>query len=329
MNSIIITGGAGYIVSHAVKLFFEKGFKVYVIDNLENGYQQPLDILKDYGELEFIKADLRNKEEFKKAFENIKADAVLHFAALCSVNESVEQPEKYFENNVIGTKNLLEVMKEHGIKNIIFSSTCATYGETQYLPVDEKHPLAPTNPYGQTKLEAEKVIKESGINYVILRYFNVCGADSQGVVGDSKKPSSLLVQNAVRGAMGIEEFKFTCPEVDTPDKSPIRDYINVEDLVQAHFKAYEYLVKGGSSEIINLGTGVGSSVREIVKKVEEILGVTLKEKKGEQRKGEYAKIYADFSKAKKLLGWQPEKSLEQSIKSLEKWYKNFPNGYDN
>lgn len=332
-KKILITGGAGYIGSHAIKLFLEKGCEVISFDNLSRGFEEPFQILKKYGKLQGVNGDLRNKEDIRKVFKENKIDAVAHFAALCSVNESMEQPELYFENNVIGSLNLFEAMREAGVKNIIFSSTCATYGETEYLPVDENHPQNPANPYGESKLLTERMLRWYGslhnFKYVIFRYFNVCGADTKGEIGDSKKPSSLLVQNAVRGAMGIEPFSYTCQEVDTPDKSPIRDYIDVEDLANAHYMAYEYLLKtDNKSEIFNLGNGAGWSVKEIVSKVEQEFGAKMVKKEGQTRKGEYAKIYADTSKAFKILKWKPVKSIEDSILSLRKWYEKYPNGYN-
>lgn len=332
-KKILITGGAGYIGSHAVKLFLEKGCEVISFDNLSRGFEESLEILRKYGRLQSVKGDLRNKEDIRKVFKENKIDAVAHFAALCSVNESMEQPELYFENNVGGSLNLFEAMREAGVKNIIFSSTCATYGETKYLPVDEKHPQNPASPYGESKMLTERMLRWYGdlhnFKYVIFRYFNVCGADTKGEIGDSKKPSSLLVQNAVRGAMGIEPFSYTCQKVETSDGSPIRDYIDVEDLVNAHYISYEYLEKAGNkSEIFNLGNGAGWSVKEIVSKVEQEFGVEMIKREGQMRKGEDAKIYADTSKVFEMLKWKPTKSIKDSILSLRKWYEGHPNGYE-
>jgi UDP-glucose 4-epimerase len=330
MKKILITGGAGYIGSHAVKLFLEKGYEVVVFDNLSRGFREPLNILKKSGKLDFVRGDLRNRSAVEKVFQKHKIDGVLHFAALCLVNESMENPGMYFENNVCGSLNLLEAMKKYGVEKIIFSSTCATYGETKYLPVDEKHPQIPVNPYGESKLLVEKMLpwyEAFGINHVILRYFNICGAATSGIIGDSKKPSQLLMQNAVRGAMGIEPFAFTCAKVKTSDGTPIRDYIDVEDLVEAHLAAWEYLEKGGKSNVFNLGNGKGYSVKEIVSEVEKAFGVKMQKKQSEARKGEYAKIYADPQKAMRTLKWKPKKSLAQSVESLRKWYEKFPQGY--
>ena len=331
---ILVTGGAGYIGSHAVRLLLDKGEKVAVLDNLFRGYGEVIEVLQEkYGKdnLSFYKADLRNAEEVNNVIKKVKPETVMHFGALCLVNESMEMPGLYFENNVGGSLNLLEAMVKNKVKNLVFSSTCAVYGENKYLPVDEKHPLSPTNPYGRSKLMVEQMIewyaKVYGLNYVIFRYFNVAGASADGLIGDSKKPSQLLVQNAVRGALGIEEFKLTCPKVETVDGTPIRDYVNVEDLAEAHFLAGKYLGKGGKSEVFNLGTGKGNSVLEVVEKVKEVTGVSFDVEKGEERKGEYGAVYADITKAKKLLGWKPEKKIEDSVKSLVKWYKRKPDGW--
>lgn len=327
---VLITGGAGYIGSHAVKLFLERGRHVVVFDNLSRGFRGAVDNLSKLGKVTFVKGDLRDKEALARLFASNHIDSVLHFAALCSVDESTKQPGTYFENNVLGTVNLLEEVRKAGVP-IIFSSTCAVYGESQYLPVDEKHRTQPANPYGESKLMAEKVIewygKLHGVRYAILRYFNVCGAASDGLVGDSKKPSLLLVQNAVRGAMGIESFSYTCPQVDTRDGTPIRDYIDVEDLVEAHAFALEHLQQGKENLLLNLGSGSGYSVKEIVASVEGVFGLKLGEKQSEPRAGEYAAVYADSSHAHRVLGWKPKKNLEQSILSLKKWYEYYPVGY--
>jgi UDP-glucose 4-epimerase len=312
-------------------LFLENGYKVYVIDNLHRGYKQAIETLAQFGDLEFENLDLRQADALKHYLKDKKIDSVLHFAALCLVTESMEQPETYFNNNVVGSLNLLEAMRENGCNNLIFSSTCAVYGESHYLPVDENHPKTPTNPYGESKLMVEKMIEWYGkihnLNYLVFRYFNVCGASEDGKTGDSKKPSVLLLQNAVRGAMGIQQFEITCPKVDTPDGTPIRDYVDVNDLVYAHYLGHQYLLNGGNSDFINIGTGKGFSVEEIVKSVENIMNVTLPRKQGESRKGEYAAVYASYEKAKKLLSWEPQRSLKDSVESLEKWYKTHSNGY--
>ncbi len=333
MDKILITGAGGYIGSVSAKLFLDKGYEVVAVDNFATGYKKPLEYLKkNYpGKFGFYDVDLTG--DVSKVFEKEKGiQAVIHYAASCIVDESMKNPGKYFSNNVAATANLLSAMDKHDVKNIIFSSTCAVYGEAIYYPINEKHPLNPTTPYGASKKMAEEVIQWYGklrkFNYMILRYFNVCGASDDGTVGDSKKPSSLLVQNAVRGALGIEKFYLTCPEVDTPDKTPIRDYVNVVDLNEAHLKAYEYIKKTGNSDIINLGTGTGNSVLEVVQQVKKITGKEIPVEKANTRQGDDAKKVADIKRAREVLGWEPKRTIEDSVKSLVEWYKNHPQGWD-
>lgn len=334
MSKILITGCGGYIGSIAANLFLKAGYQVIGLDNFQTGYKKPIEFLENkFGKdkFKFFEADL--KSDLSPIFKNETGiSAVVHFAASCIVDESMKDPFKYFNNNVSGTVNLLSAIDKFGIKNIIFSSTCAVYGEAEYYPIDEKHPLNPTTPYGASKKMAEEVIrwfgKIKGIQYCILRYFNVCGANDDGTVGDSKKPSTLLVQNAVRGALGIEKFYLTCPEVNTPDKTPIRDYIDVVDLNEAHLKAFEYLVSAGKSEIINLGTGTGYSVLEVIDQVKKLTGINIPIEKANTRSGDDAKKIADIKLAKKILGWQPKRTIEDSVKSLLVWYKNHPNGWE-
>ena len=331
---ILVTGGAGYIGSIATYLLLQKGHDVVVFDNFSTGHETALKKFENEfpDKFKYYQADLKDKESLAKVFSSEKGiDAALHYAASCQVNESMEHPAMYFENNVVGSLNLVDALINNGIGKLVFSSTCAVYGDTQYVPVDEKHPTNPQSVYGESKLMVEKIIdwygRLKGMDYVILRYFNVCGASDDGEVGDSKDPSVLLMQNAVRGALDIQSFKLTCAVVDTPDGTPIRDYINVVDLNEAHISALEYLEGGGESEIINLGTGTGNSVLEIVEKVEEITNTKLPREKGEERKGEDTKIFADITKAKEKLGWEPKRSIEDSVKSLVKWYKEHPNGW--
>jgi len=332
-KKILITGCAGYIGSVATDLFLKNGYTVVGIDNFQTGYQQPIELLKKkYSNFVFYEKDL--KEELSCVFEKEKDIAVaVHYAASCIVDESMKNPQKYFFNNVSGSLNLLNTMIKFNVKKIVFSSTCAVYGETQYTPVDENHPTNPINPYGESKRMVEKIIewygKLLGLNYFILRYFNVCGASDDGEIGDSKRPSVLLVQNAVRGALGIEKFYLTCPKVKTPDGTPIRDYINVVDLNEAHLLAVEKLLENKDIfEVINLGTGTGNSVLEIVERVEKITGKKIERLFGNTRVGEYAKIYASIEKAKKVLGWRPKRTIKDSVRSLIAWYKKHPNGWE-
>ena len=329
---LLVTGGGGYIGSVASYLLLQSGYELVVIDNYSKGFRQPLEILtKDFEKKKFryYKSDLSELHTIFNKEKNF--DAVIHYAAFCDVNESIENPQKYFSNNVCGSQTLLEQMIDNGIDKLVFSSTSEVYGEARYMPIDEKHATSPINPYGASKLMVEDIIRWYGklknLNYVILRYFNVCGASDDGLIGDSKKPSTLLVQNVVRGALGIEKFYLTCPKVETYDKTPIRDYINVVDLNLAHMKSLNYLIEGGQSNIFNLGTGSGNSVLEIVRSVEKVTGKKINRKWGKTRKGEPIKKIANIKKANTVLKWRPERTIEDSIESLVKWYSKYPKGW--
>jgi UDP-glucose 4-epimerase len=332
-NTILVTGAGGYIGSVATYVFLQNGYKVIAVDNFTTGYRQPLEELQKKFGISMLTVYEKNLKDIAEVFEKEKnIDMVVHYAASCLVDESVKNPYKYFDNNVGGTNSLLKAMTDAGVLKLVFSSTCAVYGEAQYMPIDEKHPLNPSQPYGASKQMVEELIawysKLKGLKYVILRYFNVCGATDDGLIGDSKKPSSLLMQNAVRGALGIEPFALTCPEVDTPDKTPIRDYVNVVDLNEAHLKALEYLMQGKQSEIINLGTGTGNSVMEIISQVKQITGAQFEVGKTIPREGDDAKKIADINKARQVLGWVPHRSIVDSINALVTWYKAHPHGWD-
>jgi len=330
-QTVLITGGAGYIGSHVARNFLDNNFKVIILDNLSRGYREAIEILGKLGDLEFIEGDILDPKVLATIFSENKIDTVIHCAALCMPDESVLKPFEYHQANLLGTVNVLEAMAKAKVSKIIFSSTCAVYGEAQYLPVDENHQTKPNSPYSISKLLAEQVLelynKLYNINYVIFRFFNVCGASSDGLIGDSKKPSQLLMQNAVRGALNIEAFSYTCPKVNTPDGTPIRDYVDVEDLALAHQLAFDYLNSNGQSQLINLGSGVGYSVKQIINQVERTLGILLEKNQARPRPAEYATTYANITKALDVLKWQPKKSLAQSVESLSNWYKKRPRGY--
>lgn len=333
MKKVLVTGAGGYIGSVSAYTLLQKGYEVVAVDNFTTGFRQPLEQMEQQfpGKIRHYEVDLAT--DLSSIFEKeTDIAAVLHYAASCSVNESMQKPEKYFSNNTMATQNLLTHLLKYNIKNIIFSSTCAVYGSAEYVPVDEKHPLKPDSAYGESKHLSEIIInwynKIHGLNYVILRYFNVCGATDDGTIGDSKKPSVHLMQNAVRGAMGIEPFQLTCGTFDTPDGTPIRDYVNVVDLNNAHILALEYLLNGGKSEIINLGTGTGNSVKEIVDQVQKVTGKAFDLQKGEARKGESSKLIAATEKANSVLGWKPTHTIEDSVKTLVDWYTKHPNGWE-
>lgn len=332
-KTILVTGAGGYIGSVASYVFLQNGYNVIAVDNFSTGYRQPIEELQKKFGSDALKVYETDLKQISSVFEKEKnIDIVVHYAASCLVDESVKNPYKYFDNNVGGTNCLLKAMTDAQVLKLVFSSTCAVYGEAQYMPIDEKHPLASSQPYGASKQMAEELIQWYAqlkkLKYMILRYFNVCGASDEGLIGDSKKPSSLLIQNAVRGALNIEPFSLTCPEVDTPDKTPIRDYVNVVDLNEAHLKALEHLMAGKSSEIINLGTGTGNSVLEIITQVKEITGASFTVGKTTPREGDDAKKIADITKAKKVLGWEPKRSVGDSVNSLVKWYTVHPHGWE-
>ncbi len=332
---ILITGAGGYIGSVATYLFLQKGYEVVALDNFATGFHEPLQSLQEkFGKEKLVVTEVDLQSDISQVFvKNKGISAVVHYAASCLVDESMKDPAKYFENNIWGTLNLVENLDKNGIKNLVFSSTSAVYGNSKYVPVDEAHPTNPVSPYGESKLMAEGVVewfgRLKGINYVIFRYFNVCGASDDGLIGDSKKPSTLLVQNTVRGALGIEPFFLTYPQIpNTPDHSPIRDYVNVVDLNEAHLMAIEYLARGGKSEIMNLGTGNGNSVLEIVETVKKATGKDFKVDKASPRAGDADRLIAKIDKAQEVLGWKPTHTIEDSIKSLMTWYNNHPNGWE-
>jgi UDP-glucose 4-epimerase len=295
------------------------------------GYQEAIDIVKTFGDLEFRQGDITDSKFLDSVFAEFKIDAVIHLAALCNPSESFSRAEEYFKVNLWGTLTLLEAMHRAKVVNLTFASTCSVYDDTLNRGIKGDDPILPHTPYAESKILAEEAIKlynrRYGFNYIIFHFFNICGADPDGLIGDSKKPSQLLMQNAVRGALGIEPFYFTCSEVATPDGTPIRDYVDVVDVARAEESAVDYLLNGGKSEVINLGSGEGHSVKEVVTRVEEVLGAKLDRKQSTPRLGDPIALYADISAAKSVLDWMPTKSLDDSIRSLAKWYKGHPNGY--
>lgn len=332
-TKILVTGAGGYIGSVAAYLYLQKGLEVVAVDSFETGFRGPLDTLTEKFGSDQLRIYEANISEIETVLEKEKdIQAVVHYAASCSVDESMKKPEKYFTNDTANANALLVALMKHGIKNVIFSSTCAVYGDAQYVPIDESHPTNPANPYGASKRMLEQMMEWYGklgkLNYVILRYFNVCGASDDGFIGDAKKPSVHLMQNAVRGALGLEPFFLTCGKFDTPDGTPIRDYVNVVDLNEAHYAAIQYLLDGGKSEIINLGTGNGNSVLEIVQKVQDLTGAKFNLQTTTAREGEYATMIAQIDKARSVLKWNPTHTLEDSVKSLVTWYKAHPNGWE-
>ncbi len=327
---ILITGGAGYIGSHTVINFLNAGKDIVIFDNLENGHIETVQTLQKIGSVKFEKGDLRNIEDIEKVFEKYDIDAVIHFAAFALVGESVENPAKYYRNNTFGTLNLLDTMIKHNVKKIVFSSTCATYGEPEYTPIDEKHPQNPINPYGASKLMVERIMEDYdrayGLKSIKLRYFNVAGCDSKNRVGEWHEPETHLIPNILKSTFtGGQTFKIFGDDYDTPDGTCIRDYVNVEDLAEVHRLALEYLYKENKSDVFNLGTEHGDSVKNIFDVCEQVLDKKIPVEVVNRRAGDPAKLYADSQKAQKILGWKPEKTIQESVQSAYNWEK-FMNG---
>lgn len=323
---ILITGGAGYIGSHCALALLEKGVEVIIFDNLSTGHIETVQNLSKYGKLKFIQGDLLNKNDLKSMFENNKIDAVIHFAAYSQVGESVKNPEKYYLNNVCGTLNLLSVMLEQNVKKIVFSSTAATYGEPEYTPIDEKHPQVPINPYGQTKLMIEKIMddydKAYNLKSVRLRYFNVIGADKKARIGEWHEPETHLIPNILKSTFSSGKiFEMYGNDYNTEDGTCIRDYINVEDLVNAHLLSLEYLNAGGNSDFFNLGTNNGNTVKEVFNYCKKITQKDIPVKIMPKRDGDPVILVANNKKAQDVLNWKPKNNLEYSIKTAYEWEK--------
>ena len=326
--SILVLGGAGYIGSHTALELARAGREVVVADSLVTGFRSAIP-----EGARFYHGDIRDFDSLDDLFHREKIDAVIHFAAYSLVGESVTNPLKYYDNNLYGTKVLLEAMVKNDIKKIVFSSTAATYGEPENIPILESDRTCPTNPYGETKLAMEKMFKWTaaahGLRYVSLRYFNACGADESGTIGEAHNPESHLIPLILQVPNGKREaISIYGTDYNTPDGTCIRDYIHVTDLAQAHILAVQYLENGGESDIFNLGNGVGYSVREVIETARRITGHPIPAVEAERRAGDPARLVASSEKAKKILGWKPvHDSLDEIIASAWNWHKNHPNGY--
>ncbi|MFV0289253.1 MAG: UDP-glucose 4-epimerase GalE [Mycoplasmatales bacterium] len=327
MKKILVIGGAGYVGSHQVKLLCNQNYEVVVLDNLNTGYEQAID-----KRAKFIKGDIKDFKLLCKIFEEEQIEAVMHFAALSLVGVSVNEPLNYYDNNVYGMQVLLQAMVKQAIKYIIFSSTAATYGEHEQMPITEEYLTNPTNPYGETKLAMEKMIKWTakahGLKYVSLRYFNVAGDDESGEIGEAHNPETHLIPLVLQAAINDKPIKIFGNDYPTEDGTCIRDYIHVTDLVNAHILALEGLFSGNSSDIYNLGYGHGFSVHEIINTAEKVIGKIIKKELHPRRAGDPAKLIAANDKIIKALGWKPQfDDIEVIISSAYKWHKNNPTGY--
>lgn len=326
---ILVCGGAGYIGSHAVRQLINKNEEVIVVDNLETGHKQAI-----HSKAKFYNVDIRNEEELDKVFTENKITEVIHFAANSLVGESMTNPLKYYNNNVHGTEVLLKTMVKHKVNKIVFSSTAATYGEPSQIPILESDKTEPTNAYGETKLTMEKMMKWAdeayGIKYISLRYFNVAGAHESGEIGEDHNPETHLIPLILQVPLNKRDFiSIYGEDYDTKDGTCIRDYIHVIDLVDAHILALEKLRSNSNSNIYNLGSGNGFTVKEIIEAARKVTGHEIPAKVCERRAGDPAKLVASSQKARKELGWQPKfTNLEAIISSAWKFHQNNKMGFE-
>lgn len=325
---ILVTGGAGYIGSHAVRALVAAGFRVTVLDNLSKGHAEAVP-----AGVALVQMDLAQADALRELFVREKFDAVLHFAGLIEVGLSMKEPARFFETNVTYGVNLLEAMRAAQVNTIIFSSTAAVYGNPSQVPIAEDAPLQSTNFYGQSKLFFENILKKYddfyGFKFAALRYFNAAGADPSGEIGQDYEPASHLLQRLLQYALGkISDFQIFGEDFPTADGTCIRDYIHVNDLVDAHLAVLKYLLAGGESDVFNLGNGRGFSVREVIETARKVTGLPLPVEVGPRREGDPAMLVADASKAREILQWNPQLfRLEDIVGTAWKWHQSHPNGY--
>ena len=326
---ILVCGGAGYIGSHAVRQLIDRGEEVIIVDNLETGHEDAI-----HPQAKIYKVDIRDEEALDKVFAENKIDEVIHFAANSLVGESMTNPLKYFNNNVHGTEILLKVMVAHDVKKIVFSSTAATYGEPKNIPILESDETNPTNAYGETKLCMEKMMKWAdkahGVKYISLRYFNVAGAHESGEIGEDHNPETHLIPLILQVPLGKREFiSIFGDDYETHDGTCIRDYIHVTDLADAHILAVHKLREGSESNIYNLGSGNGFTVKEMIETARKVTGHEIPAKVCERRAGDPAKLVASSEKARRELGWVPKhENVEDMISSAWNWHQKHPNGFE-
>ena len=327
--AILVLGGAGYIGSHTVYELIDAGREVVVADNLQTGFKAAV-----HPKAKFYQLDIRDRGALDTLFQAEKIDGVIHFAASSQVGESMSDPLKYYDNNLYGTMVLLQSMVAHGVDKIVFSSTAATYGEPEQVPILEDDKTIPTNCYGQTKLAMEHMMgwvsRAHGLKYVALRYFNACGAHISGKIGEAHNPEThlipiiLQVPNGQRDHVGIYGDDYP-----TPDGTCIRDYIHVTDLAQAHILALDYLMKGGENNVFNLGNGVGFTVQEVIDVARAVTGHPIPAKIAPRRAGDPAQLIASSEKAVKVLGWQPKyNDLSTIVATAWAWHKDHPHGFE-
>jgi len=325
--NVLVTGGAGYIGSHTVKALKEAGHYVVVFDDLSTGHRESV------AGVPFVQGDVTRREDLLDALKRYSIDAVMHFAAKSLVGESMQDPAKYYVNNVAGGVTLLEALREAGVGTIIFSSTAAVYGEPESIPIPEEHPLRPTSVYGRTKLMFEQMLEDYrrvyGLRYAALRYFNAAGADPSGQIGEDHDPETHLIPIVLQAALGQREaVTIFGTDYDTPDGTCIRDYIHVTDLADAHVLALEALKAGGPGGVYNLGNGNGFSVRQVIEAAERVVGAKIPVKEGDRRPGDPAVLVASSARAQRELGWKPRfTDLDEIVRTAWQWHRSHPQGY--
>ncbi len=324
-KKVLVVGGAGYIGSHTCLVLAERGYEPVVFDNLSNGHAE----FVRWGPLE--EGDIRDRKRLDEVFAKHRPDAVLHFAALIEVGESVKDPVSFYENNVGGALNLLAAVLSAGVDAFVFSSTCATYGLPERVPMDETHPQAPINPYGRTKWIIEQALKDygtyKGLRSVMLRYFNAAGADPEGRIGEWHSPETHAVPLAIEAALGRRDgFKVFGSDYDTRDGTCVRDYIHVLDLADAHVRAVDYLLGGGQTVELNLGTGTGTTVKELLAAISAVSGKPFPVEYVGRRDGDSTSLVADNARAREVLGWEPRYGLGDIIGSAWKWHSRTNSG---
>ncbi|KAB8315130.1 UDP-glucose 4-epimerase GalE [Tolypothrix campylonemoides VB511288] len=323
--TILVTGGAGYIGSHTVLALKQAGFDVIILDNLVYGHR---DLVEKVLQVELVVGDTGDRPLLDDLFKTRDVAAVMHFSAYAYVGESVSDPAKYYRNNVLGTLTLLEAMLAASVKNFVFSSTCATYGVPDVVPIPEDHPQNPINPYGATKLMVERILSDFDVAYgfksVRFRYFNAAGADPNGRLGEDHNPETHLIPLVLQTALGKREsISVFGTDYPTPDGTCIRDYIHVSDLADAHVLGLEYLLKGGDSEVFNLGNGNGFSVKEVIETAKQVTGKDIKVVECDRRPGDPPALIGSGDKAKKILGWHPQySSLNEIITHAWQWHQS-------
>ncbi len=323
-NTILVTGGAGYIGAHAVLALQKAGYQVIVLDNLSYGHPE---LIQDRLQAELLVADISDRAFLDNLFATRQIDAVMHFAAFIAVGESVQEPAKYYRNNVVGTLTLLEAMIAANIKKFVFSSTCAVYGMPKEVPMTENHPIQPLSPYAASKRVVEQMLGDFdqayGLKSVIFRYFNASGAEPTGLLGEDHDPETHLIPLALLTTLKKREFlSIFGTDYDTPDGTAVRDYIHICDLADAHILGLEYLLQGGESNLFNLGNGNGFSVREVIETTKKVTGLPLPVKEGDRRAGDAPILVGSSEKAQKILGWQPQYAdLEKIISHAWQWHQ--------